>query len=143
MSWEISNFAPMDRTFHHRITVGAVCGIVLLLILAVYAFWVKSVILGLFLVLALVLVSEKSLHTRYIFHDKELIIYNGRLSKSKHIPLAAIHSCKPLTTVFGLVHYLLLGYGDSKMVSVQPDNELAFVDVLRNRIQEGKEADNA
>lgn len=139
MSWEISNFAPMDRTFHHRITVGAVCGIVLLLILAVYAFWVKSVILGLFVVLALVLVSERSLHTRYIFHDRELIIYYGRLSKSKHILLADIHSCKPMTTVFGLVRYLLIGYGNDKLVSVQPDNEPAFVDVLSTRIQDGKE----
>jgi len=129
----------MDRTFHHRITVGALCGIVLLLILAVYAFWVKSVILGLFVVLALVLVSERSLHTRYIFHDRELIIYNGRLSKSKHILLADIHSCKPMTTVFGLVRYFLIGYGNDKLVSVQPDNEPAFVDVLSTRIQDGKE----
>ena len=37
----------MTRSFHHRTTLGAVCGIVLFLLLAVYAFWIKKVILGL------------------------------------------------------------------------------------------------
>lgn len=123
----------MDRTFHHRVTIGAVSGIILLLVLAVYAFWVKSVILGLLLALALVLVIERSLHTEYIFRDDKLIIYNGRLSRSRSIPLASIQSCRPMASVFGLVRYLLISYGNGSIVSVQPDNEVAFIDFLRKK----------
>lgn len=128
----------MDRTFHQRLTVGAVSGIILLLALSLYAFWVKSVVLGLLLVLALVLVTERTLHTEYVFRDGNLIVDNGRLSREKVIPLRSIRSCRPMATVFGLVRYLLITYGDDscRMVSVQPDNEKAFVEHLRKAKKE-------
>ena len=125
----------MDRTFHHRITIGAVCGIILMLVLAVYAFWIKDIILGVICALVLVIIAERTLHSEYIFHGKELIIYKGRLSSSKHIPLAAIQSCVPMTSVFGLVRYLLISYGNghTMIASVQPQNEAEFIAYLRKR----------
>lgn len=45
-----------------------------------------------------------------------------------------------MTSVFGLVRYLLITYGsDNVMVSVQPANEIAFVATLKKE----KEACNA
>lgn len=124
----------MDRTFHHRFTIGAACGIILLLLLSAYAFWIKSPILGCLMALALILVAERSLHKEYIFREDKLIIYNGRLAKTKTINLNEVTSCRPLSNVFGLVHYLLISYGDGNHVeAVQPDNENAFVECLRKR----------
>lgn len=132
----------MDRTFHHRITLGTVSGIILLLALSVYCFWNKDIILGLVMVLCLVMITERSLHTVYTFHDDKLTIYSGRLSKSKDIPIGSIRSCRPMNTLFGLIHYLLISYGDDNnmVVSVQPDNEQAFVSYLRKKmLREEKE----
>ncbi len=127
----------MDRTFHHRFTVGAACGIILFLLLAVYAFWVKSPILGCLMSLALILVAERSLHKKYTFSDDKLTVYNGRLAKSKTINLDDITSCRPVTSVFGMVRYLLVTYGNpEKIEAVQPDNERAFVDCLNKRKNE-------
>lgn len=122
----------MARTFHQRITPGAVCGITLLLGLSVYAFWVKAVVLGVLMALCMVVVAERTLHTEYTFRDGCLIISRGRLAKGKSIPVGSITSCRPMTTAFGLVRYLLLAYGDGQnLQAVQPDNEKAFVEVLR------------
>lgn len=124
----------MDRTFHHRFTVGAACGIILLLLLAAYSFWIKSPILGCLMALGLIIIAERSLHKEYIFRDDKLIIYNGRLAKTKVINLSQITSCRPMSSVFGLVHYLLIIYGeDNKIAAVQPDNVRAFVDCLKKR----------
>lgn len=126
----------MERTFHHRFTVGAACGIVLFLLLSAYAFWVKSPVVGCLLALALVVTAERSLHKKYIFRGGDLVIYNGRLGRSKTIDVGSITSCRPLTSVFGMVHYLLIAYGDGRMEAVQPDNERAFVDCLKKRKNE-------
>ena len=107
----------MTRSFHHRTTLGAVCGIVLFLLLAVYAFWIKNVILGLLMAFLLIVLTERTLHSEYVISDGKLIIDN---------------SCRPMTSVFGLVRYLLITYGsDNVMVSVQPANEIAFVATLK------------
>lgn len=124
----------MDRTFHHRFTVGAACGIILFLILAAYTFWIKQPIIGCLFALALIAVAERSLHKEYIFRDDKLIIYNGRLARTKTIPLSDIKSCRPMTNVFGMVHYLLITYGeDNRLESLQPDNERSFVECLKKR----------
>ena len=122
----------MTRSFHHRTTLGAVCGIVLFLLLAVYAFWIKNVIVGLLMAFLLVILTERTLHSQYVISDGKLIIDNGKLSKTKIIMISQINSCRPMTSVFGLVRYLLITYGATDaMVSVQPVNEAAFVAALK------------
>ena len=122
----------MTRSFHHRTTLGAVCGIVLFLLLAVYAFWIKNVILGLLMAFLLIVLIERTLHSEYVISDGKLIIDNGKLSRNKIIEIGQINSCRPMTSVFGLVRYLLITYGsDNVMVSVQPANEIAFVATLK------------
>lgn len=125
----------MTRTFHQKITPGAVCGTILLLGLSVYAFWTQAVILGVLMALGMVLVAERTLHTEYTFSDGMLIINKGRLAKGKTIPVGSITSCRLMKTVLGSVRFLLLTYGDGQQVqAVQPDNERDFVKVLQKEI---------
>jgi membrane protein YdbS with pleckstrin-like domain len=122
----------MTRSFHHKTTVGAMCGIVLFLLLAVYAFWIKNVVLGILMAFLLIVLTERTLHSQYVISDGKLIIDNGKLSKSKTIMIGQIKSCRPMTSVFGLVRYLLITYGAvDAMVSVQPVNETAFIAALK------------
>lgn len=127
----------MTRSFHHRTTVGAVCGIFLFLLLALYAFWIKNAVVGLIMAFLLIVLVERTLHSEYVITDGKLIINNGRLSRSKVIDLTEVHDYKPMTAVFGLVRYLLLTYGASgRVVSVQPQNEAAFVATLQREMRD-------
>lgn len=122
----------MTRSFHHKTTVGAMCGIVLFLLLAVYAFWIKNVVLGILMAFLLIVLTERTLHSQYVISDGKLIIDNGKLSKGKTIMIGQVKSCRPMTSVFGLVRYLLITYGAvDAMVSVQPVNETAFIAALK------------
>ncbi len=126
----------MTRSFHHRTTVGAVCGILLFLLLALYAFWIKNAVVGLIMAFLLIILVEHTLHSEYIITDSKLIINNGKLSRAKSIDINEIHDLKPMTSVFGLVHYLLLTYGSAnRMLSVQPQNESAFVATLQKEMR--------
>ena len=126
----------MTRSFHHRTTVGAVCGILLFLLLALYAFWIKNAVVGLVMAFLLIVLVERTLHSEYIISDGKLIINNGKLARAKTINIQEIHDCKPMTSVFGLVRYLLLTYGASdRMISVQPQNEAAFIMTLQKEMR--------
>lgn len=126
----------MTRSFHHRTTVGAVCGILLFLLLALYAFWIKNAVVGLVMAFLLIVLVERTLHSEYIISDGKLIINNGKLARAKTINIQEIHDCKPMTSVFGLVRYLLLTYGASdRMISVQPQNEAAFITTLQKEMR--------
>lgn len=126
----------MTRSFHHRTTVGAVCGILLFLLLALYAFWIKNAVVGLIMAFLLIVLVERTLHSEYIISDGKLIINNGKLAHAKTINIQEIHDCKPMTSVFGLVRYLLLTYGASDcMISVQPQNEAAFITTLQKEMR--------
>ena len=126
----------MIRSFHHRTTVGAVCGILLFLLLALYAFWIKNAVVGLVMAFLLIVLVERTLHSEYIISDGKLIINNGKLARAKTINIQEIHDCKPMTSVFGLVRYLLLTYEASdRMISVQPQNEAAFIMTLQKEMR--------
>jgi len=116
--------------------VGAVCGILLFLLLALYAFWIKNAVVGLIMAFLLIVLVERTLHSEYIISDGKLIINNGKLARAKTINIQEIHDCKPMTSVFGLVRYLLLTYGASdRMISVQPQNEAAFITTLQKEMR--------
>lgn len=127
----------MNRTFHHRFTIGAACGIILLIGLTLYCFWIKSPILGVLMALALVIVTEHAIHKEYVFHDDKLIIINGRLMRNKVINVSEIKSCRPMTSVFGLVHFLVITYGATDQIeAVQPVNEQEFTACLEKLREE-------
>lgn len=112
------------------------CGILLFLLLALYAFWIKNAVVGLVMAFLLIVLVERTLHSEYIISDGKLIINNGKLARAKTINIQEIHDCKPMTSVFGLVRYLLLTYGASdRMISVQPQNEAAFITTLQKEMR--------
>lgn len=137
------NFAvkSMDRTFQHRFTPGAKCALILFSALALYFFWTKTIVPAVFLVLVVIALTERVLHSGYVLTRDELIIIRGRFLRRKTILLSTITSCRPMTNTFGWVHYLLLEYGDQRLIALEPVNEREFLKYLalgmrRTKIQE-------
>ncbi|GAA6529225.1 MAG: PH domain-containing protein [Prevotella sp.] len=134
----------MDKTFHHRFTIGAMSGIVLFSILTFYFFWEKHALIGTLLMVLILCMIERVIHTTYTFHkvgagtpgkEQEILIINkGRFSINKSIPLRELQEVTRMKTVFGLNHYLLLVYGSGKrMEAVMPVEEEGFLSELKKR----------
>jgi hypothetical protein len=124
----------MTRIFHHRFTLGARCGVLLLALLSIYFVWIKSILIGIVLVLLDVLIIERVLHSEYIIDDRYLVIYRGRFARKVKIDLRTVRSCQPLRAVMGCVHYLLLEYGDGRQQSLQPEDEASFIHCLMQHV---------
>ena len=127
----------MDRTFQHRFTLGAKSGIIILSLLAFYLFWRKGILAALIVVVALVAVIERVLHSWYIVRDDDMFIHRGRFLHDIRVPLSSIRAIRPMTTTWGLVHYLLIEYGDGKLTSAEPHDKDSFLRCLRKRIHDG------
>lgn len=123
----------MDRTFHHRFTVGAKSGIVLFAAVALWLFWQKWAVAGAVMALVCVVGIERVLHSQYVFHDDRLLIDHGRFARKLDIPLADIIGWRPMQTSFGLARFLVLDVRGGGLVAVQPDNEKAFLHCLAER----------
>ena len=118
------------RSFHHRITLGAGCGIILCLVAAFWLFWVKMVVWGALMALAVILMCERVLHTEYLLYNDKLVIRRGRLSHDQTIVLRDITHCHTISVNFGLSHCLLIQYDNDQMIYVEPQNEAAFIKCL-------------
>lgn len=121
----------MVRTFHHRFTLGACCGILLSVACALYLFWIKSIIIALVLIAVVVVMMERVLHSEYIVGDGLLRIYRGRFGKSQSIKLEDIVRCTVKRSNFGLSHFLLLETVKGEFVLVEPENEEAFIKAIK------------
>lgn len=120
--------------------------------LVVYLFWIKQAVFGLLVVIIIVGMLERMLHTTYTFacvkpvdRDEEmefLLIDKGRFSRNQSIPLRDVLQCKVMYVNFGLSHYLLIEYGAHHLVAVQPEDERAFVEELTKR-QQAEDASSA
>ena len=125
-----------DRTFHKRFTLTARIGVAVFAILALYFFWVK---------LAIIIVGmiERILNTTYTFKmvkpidlDEEmeyLIINEGRFSSNRNVPLCDVIDVHIAKTFFGLDHCVVIEFGHNNIVTVQPDNEEAFMERIKNK----------
>ena len=127
----------MDRLFHQRFTLASKCGIMILTLLAGYLLWMRSAanaLLGFVVVIILVVIIERVIHTVYIFTSAgNLVIDHGRFARKITIPVNEIIKSTVVNTPMGLSHYILLEYGAEHFVSVQPENYEAFVEELRRR----------
>ena len=80
----------MDRTFHQRFTLAAKSGITIFTLLTAWFFWQKQAAVGLLLMIVVIGMIERVIHTTYTFRrtqpidrDEEhefLIIDKGRFS---------------------------------------------------------------
>ena len=62
-----------------------------------------------------------------------LRIDRGRLSRHKDIRVADIVKVIPMQTAFGASRYLLVKYGPNRLISLQPDDQKAFMSELKKR----------
>ena len=133
----------MERTFHQQFTMANKCGITVFSLLAFYLLWQKAALTGLFVAVIVVLMIERMIHTTYTFTVSErsevLRIDRGRFSRPTVIAVNEIVRCTLMKTAFGLSHYLLIEYGERRMVSVTPDNSEAFIAELKKRQEQNEE----
>lgn len=132
----------MDRTFHQRFTLAAKSGITIFTLLAFWFFWQKQAAVGLLVMIIVVGMVERVLHTEYIFRkvkpvdrDEEhwfLIINRGRFARNINIPVEEIKSVKLMRTPLRMGHYLLITYGAGNVYGVQPADEEAFLKELKD-----------
>ena len=132
-----------DRTFHKRFNTTARVGVVVFALLAGYFFWVKMAIIGIFVAIIIVGMIERILNTTYTFknvkpidRDDEmeyLIINEGRFSSNRNVPLCNVIDVHIAKTFFGLDHCVVIEYGHKNIVTVQPDNEEAFMERIKNQ----------
>lgn len=125
----------MHRTFHSRMTIGTLCGIILLAVATLTCFLNRStigIICGLVLLVAAVAATEKALHTEYrITGEGTLTVYKGRFAKTRQLSLKQIQQIEKIHTSFGLSHFLLLRLDNGKNIILQPDNEDAFISQIQ------------
>ena len=133
----------LERTFHQQFTMANKCGITVFSLLAFYLLWQKAALTGLFVAVIVVLMIERMIHTTYTFTVSErsevLRIDRGRFSRPTVIAVNEIVRCTLMKTAFGLSHYLLIEYGERRMVSVTPDNSEAFIAELKKRQEQNEE----
>ena len=133
----------MERTFHQQFTMANKCGITAFSLLAFYLLWQKAALTGLFVAVIVVLMIERMIYTTYTFTVSErsevLRIDRGRFSRPTVIAVNEIVRCTLMKTAFGLSHYLLIEYGERRMVSVTPDNSEAFIAELKKRQEQNEE----
>lgn len=90
----------MIRTFHSRINKVTLFFCLLpSTVLAVYFFWVKMPVAALVFMLLLVMLTERLIHTSYIFTDDGLLwIDKGRFSRKTTLPLSDISKAEVVRT---------------------------------------------
>lgn len=129
----------MNRVFHQRFTLIAKCSIALFSLLAAYFFWIKSALIGTTILMVVVGIIERVVHSSYTFvatdQGEVLTINRGRFSKNIVIRVDDIIKCTRMTTVFGIHSYLLLEYGVRHFVSIQPDSDDRFMEELKKRLE--------
>ncbi|NPD92150.1 hypothetical protein [Xylanibacter muris] len=127
----------MDRTFHHRLTVSSVLLAVMLSFLALSFFWHPSgnnALVGVMIVILVIVVVEREIHTKYVLTAGCLRIIRGRFSPTVEVPLGDIVKVERVNGRLLLVTYVLIVCGDGRRVSVKPYNPCDFVNVLTEKI---------
>lgn len=136
------NFATvMDTIFHHRVSIGEVCGIILGAAAALSFLWMRStvsVILGLAFFILTVLAIEQAIHTTYVVSDDGwLHISKGRFQSKTDISVNEIKKISKVRLMGGLVHYLLIEYGPTgHLAHIQPigeDRMMRMIDKRREK----------
>ena len=109
---KMTNFATqnMNRTFHYKASFLNYVAVVVVAVGALLVFWHRS--------------------------EGLLVVNNGRFSRSLSIRVSDILSAEVVRAGVLPVRYVLIKYGAGHEVSVQPDNEEAFIrEIKRRQIQ--------
>lgn len=126
----------MIRTFNHRVMPLEWCAIILFLMGTLYGFWHRSnpalVVLGVLFLVLTTIALDRALHTSYIITDKQLIVKQGRVARTKYINIADITNVSKLPLAFRIGSYVLIELKNGKVVSLQPHNCKAFITAIHN-----------
>lgn len=124
----------MTRTFQEKTSVGSIVLLVALLAVAVYFMWIVNGILIALSLILMLLVVERIIHSQCVVDHDSLMVYHGRFSPTKVIPIASIKRIERINRIRignrSLQSYLLIVYGDDKSVAVNPKNEDDFVQTI-------------
>lgn len=124
-----------NRTFQHRVTIAGIIVPIIMAIMAMYFLWHRTaihLIIGFGLIVLVVLMLERLLHTCYIVTADQLIIDRGRLDQKQTIPLQDIKRITKIKRKW-LASYILIEYGGRNETSVQPQNEDSFIQEIQKR----------
>lgn len=141
----MTNFATqnMNRTFHYKASFLNYVAVVVVAVGALLVFWHRSAVnavVGVALMIVIILMVERIIHTAYVFTDKGLLIVNnGRFSRSLSIRVSDILSAEVVRAGVLPVRYVLIKYGAGHEASVQPDNEEAFIREIKRRQTQAEE----
>lgn len=129
----------MVRIFHARIVAGQYLSLLLFAFLVVYAFWTRMPLLALACMLLLVFSIERLIHTTYtLTDDGRLLIYHGRFSRTKTVPLDNIASVERASTMRiagrGWLRCVLVRCKDGRCHTLFPVKEEEFLKTLARRM---------
>ena len=68
----------------------------------------------------------------YVITDKQLIVKQGRVARTKYINIADITNISKLPLAFRIGSYVLIELKNGKVVSLQPHNCKAFITAIHN-----------
>lgn len=88
--------------------------------------------MALVLLVVIVLMMERLLHTEYIFDDGRLMVSRGRFRKGVEIALSEISDARMIRHRILPVRYILIEYGQHQ-IGVQPVNETGFLQEIEKR----------
>lgn len=125
----------MNRVFHARIVWYQYVYLVLLAGIAFYSLWTKHILVAAAMMVFLIVLIEKIIHTTYtVTNDGLLLIYNGRFTRSVTIKITDINDIEKRNSMkFGNFHateYLLVCYNGNKYVSLMPVKEKEFLELF-------------
>lgn len=144
---KMTNFATqnMNRTFHYKASFLNYAVIIVTAVCALFVLWDRSAanaVVGVALMIAVVLMVERIIHTSYIFTDDGLLVVSkGRFSHVLSVRVSDIVSAEIVCAGVLPVKYVLLKYGAGHEISLQPVNGEAFISEIRRRQKHAEEMD--
>lgn len=143
--WQRSSYYPYyslniirmtNRTFQHRVTIVGVAVPIIMAILAMYFLWHRTavhLIIGFGMIVVIVMMLERLLHTCYLLEGDQLTIVRGRFVKKELVPLKDITRITKIRRRWLCLDYLLIAYGAGHETEVEPANEEAFLKEIKRR----------
>lgn len=124
------------RTYQHRFQPWLIAVPVILAGIALGFFWQRSsvgALVGLMLMVVIVGILERMLHTEYRFDDDKLFVVRGRFARTTVVPLSEVTRIEHVRRRWLVQNYILIEYGHRHLVSVQPQNEQGFLNEIKKR----------
>lgn len=130
----------MNRIFHARIAAGQYFFLLLSTAITIHEMWMKHAIMTIIFMLLIIIAIERLIHTTYtLTADGKLLLYYGRFTRSKEIPLREIFSVERGSSMkigrFAVMRYVVVRYGTrGKIAILLPVKEDEFIRTLEKRL---------